>query len=209
MGHNFPPFIKILDIKLRKEGKPKTLFNIIYHELTKANLLQMICRALRGPGDWVWLYSPDVEVYNILKELQKEGKVTIIENQVPETRKIIKEILEQVHKGEVVVREIIDDELRRRIKYILEKYFSCIVDEIDKTLMIIHKVFENKLQELVNKLKNEYTQKKEESKDQEYVTIMFKEEVEYAGRKRYIGEILKIPKKELEKLKDKVVILRN
>ena len=55
------------------------IFNEIYNDIAKRNLIQMIARGLRHKDDWVRVYTPDNLVYDTLKKMNifkmKEVKI--------------------------------------------------------------------------------------------------------------------------------------
>ncbi|GEM_PF-3746808 len=180
----------------RKLGK---LFDEYYHEFSKNNLLQVIARGLRETNDWIWLYSPDKYVYELLKEVEKEGKVTIIEDEEPETRKTIRPVLEKVLKGDVVSVIVENKELRERVKHTLTRYFSCTVEEIESTLIIASKAFEHKLQQYLENIKSV-------SDEQQYILCNVLEEFEIDGEKHFIGEWIKLPINKARELESRELV---
>jgi len=96
-------------------------------------------------------------VLKLLQELEHEGHIeTRLE--IPETRRIVQEILNRIEKEGITSIEVPSRELRSRVRSILEKYFGYIVEEVDNILTIVHKTRQHELEQLVkNALQQEET----------------------------------------------------
>ncbi len=154
--------------KLEKVGYSRDLIEHLYRELTKHNLLQIIGRALRSEDDWVWLYSPDKFVLELLIELEREGKVRIVRDVVPETRRIIQEVLNKIEKGDIASIEIPDQQLRAKVRHILETYFYCTVHEVENYLIAVHKSRQSDLEQELRKLIQDLESQVDESPNHQH-----------------------------------------
>jgi len=152
----------------------KDEYDKAYRTEAKNNLLQVIARALREPNDWVWVYSPDKHVEELLKELAIEGKITIVYSTPPITRELFeKHIIPEVDKkgySIIYVKEFegkckwykTAEELKKKIKYIAETYLGMKVDEYDvcKDILIIRPsniIIDYKSKEIEEEIKNKYS----------------------------------------------------
>jgi Rad3-related DNA helicase len=64
------PFPDKSDRKFKSiEKRFPLIFNEIYNDIAKRNLIQMIARGLRHKDDWVRVYTPDNLVYDTLKKM--------------------------------------------------------------------------------------------------------------------------------------------
>ena len=117
-------------------------FKRAYRAEALNNLLQIIARALREENDWVWIYSPDKTVEEMLNELSHEGKISVAYERPPITREIFRKVTSDVEKKGYAILNVREYEgkckwygdikvLKEKLKYIAERYLNLNYREYD------------------------------------------------------------------------------